>query len=769
MKSRARSATTRKSRRPAALAWSAALAFGAGTAQGTTWTTSADFAAGILTGVEGASVADQLQLERELRSYDFLWIPMSGRGTVLRVDARTGAIAGEYRTAPDGRGRDPSRTAVDAAGNVWVGNRGETAATGGSVVQLGLVLGGTRVRRNADGSTTADPAGAYLAPPFDYCSCRDRNGDGLVRTSRGARDVLAWPDAGDGAGGAEAWVENAEDECIRLYQRTSSPATHHVSVAPSGDVWVGSFPGAVFDRLDGANGRILETVPMPAGGYGGYIDADGILWSSSYSRNLLLRYDTRSGESHTTPVTWSYGLAPDAAGHVWNTMWSANTVAKLDQNGNMLSGFPSPSYGGGSSGVVVTPDGQVWIANANTNTVTRLAGDGALLKRLTVASGPQALDLDRNGKLWVVSKVASTAQRIDPRGGSDGLGAVDLTVTLGSGLGPQPYGSMSGSVVGGMRLASGAWSVVEDGRRTGAAWGELVWTSAEPSGTRLDVRVRAADSEAALAGANWVAVANGADLRLRGVRGRYLAIEVGFSRLPAVDASPVLFDVAISTNTPPDCAAAQPSVEEIWPPDQRMVAVEVLGLTDPDGDPVQCTITGITQDEPVVGRGAGATVPDGEGVGSGQARLRAERAGNGSGRTYEIHFLAEDGRGGECRGTVRVCVPHDRGGGRDCAGGPQIYDSTADPGLESWLYPNPFNPVTTIGYVLSRDANVRLAVYDVLGRAVRVLVQGSQPAGEHRILWDGRDAQGQSMSSGVYVYRLDAGTLHQSGRMLLVK
>ncbi|MBC7187919.1 MAG: T9SS type A sorting domain-containing protein [Calditrichaeota bacterium] len=71
-------------------------------------------------------------------------------------------------------------------------------------------------------------------------------------------------------------------------------------------------------------------------------------------------------------------------------------------------------------------------------------------------------------------------------------------------------------------------------------------------------------------------------------------------------------------------------------------------------------------------------------------------------------------------------------------------------------YPNPFNPTTTIVYALPRSSRVTLEVYNLLGQCVRTLVDETEPPGVHRVLWDGRDANGQQVSSGCYFYRLVA-------------
>ncbi|MBN1814800.1 MAG: hypothetical protein JXA14_23375 [Anaerolineae bacterium] len=127
-------------------------------------------------------------------------------------------------------------------------------------------------------------------------------------------------------------------------------------------------------------------------------------------------------------------------------------------------------------------------------------------------------------------------------------------------------------------------------------------------------------------------------------------------------------------NQPPVCSDAAPSVEQIWPANHKFETIEILGVIDPDGDPVSITVTGIHQDEPVDGEGDGSHVPDGRGVGSTTAEVRAERQGDSDGRVYHVEFLADDGRGGTCTGEVLVGVPHDK---KDTAvdGGP-LYDST---------------------------------------------------------------------------------------------
>ena len=84
-------------------------------------------------------------------------------------------------------------------------------------------------------------------------------------------------------------------------------------------------------------------------------------------------------------------------------------------------------------------------------------------------------------------------------------------------------------------------------------------------------------------------------------------------------------------------------------------------------------------------------------------------------------------------------------------------------------HPNPFNPATTISFVLPERARVTLAIYDVEGRHVRTLVDQVLAAGKNEATWDGADDRGNRMSSGVYVYRLKTEKQSLTGKMVLLK
>ena len=88
-------------------------------------------------------------------------------------------------------------------------------------------------------------------------------------------------------------------------------------------------------------------------------------------------------------------------------------------------------------------------------------------------------------------------------------------------------------------------------------------------------------------------------------------------------------------------------------------------------------------------------------------------------------------------------------------------------------YPNPFNPTTEISFALPKDAEVKLTIYNILGKEVKTLYAGKKSAGIYTLTWDGTNDLGVKLSSGVYIYRLEAKAngerFVQTRRMLMLK
>ncbi|MCB0304982.1 MAG: T9SS type A sorting domain-containing protein [Calditrichaeota bacterium] len=84
-------------------------------------------------------------------------------------------------------------------------------------------------------------------------------------------------------------------------------------------------------------------------------------------------------------------------------------------------------------------------------------------------------------------------------------------------------------------------------------------------------------------------------------------------------------------------------------------------------------------------------------------------------------------------------------------------------------YPNPFNPTTQIRFALPQAENVSLRIYDVAGQLIKTLISGNMDAGYYNIQWDGSNQYGSKVASGIYLYRITAGSFVQTKKMILMK
>lgn len=84
-------------------------------------------------------------------------------------------------------------------------------------------------------------------------------------------------------------------------------------------------------------------------------------------------------------------------------------------------------------------------------------------------------------------------------------------------------------------------------------------------------------------------------------------------------------------------------------------------------------------------------------------------------------------------------------------------------------YPNPFNPSTTINYSIDKQNDVKINIYDINGRLIKTLEENDAFPGEHNVIWDGTNTKGERVSSGTYLYQLNAGSTVENKKMILLK
>jgi hypothetical protein len=84
-------------------------------------------------------------------------------------------------------------------------------------------------------------------------------------------------------------------------------------------------------------------------------------------------------------------------------------------------------------------------------------------------------------------------------------------------------------------------------------------------------------------------------------------------------------------------------------------------------------------------------------------------------------------------------------------------------------WPNPFNPETTIEFALPKPSQVKIQIYDVLGQLVRTLVNEPMAAGVTTVKWDGRNEENRLLSTGIYLYRIEAGNFVATRKLMLMR
>jgi hypothetical protein len=184
-------------------------------------------------------------------------------------------------------------------------------------------------------------------------------------------------------------------------------------------------------------------------------------------------------------------------------------------------------------------------------------------------------------------------------------------------------------------------------------------------------------------------------------------------------------------------------------------------------------------------------------------KLRAERNAWGNGRVYTVNLQVSDPSGNVATAAFKVTVPKNSYGcgapvddgpvytvNSNCAGSsspsvtsndvedePSTQEETA--GTQTSImpdgfallqnYPNPFNPETQIRFELPDARHVVIKIFNSLGSEVRTLADGEYAAGRHELRWDGQNAQGEKVPSGVYFYQMRSSNFKETKSMLLAK
>ena len=421
-----------------------------------------------------------------------IWVPNSDEDTVSRWDTRTGKELARYYV-----GENPSRTAVDLDGNVWVGNRGDGIASH-----------------------------IYT----DLRDCVDRNQDGVIQTSRDLN--------GDGRiTGAEmvraSFEDPLADECVHCQVRVgnSSDLVRGVGVDADNFAWLGTWNSRELYKVDPVSCEIVASMattnPTTGGNatpvYGLAIDGDGFLYTSSYTNDCVVRVDTREArvlEQICDPPT-RYGMAAGPDGRIWYAGYN-NTIISWDQENRIWTQYTPPdTVVSQTTGMVVDNDGRVYSADYGAHQLVRFdpeAGGGtwAFFRTNRPPSGfasqsnPRGVTIDAEGHVWGICRGSSGLVEFSEDG--EWLGSYDIRRVdrPDQGTGPYSYSDNTGFQLFNIVSREGRWRDVLD---LGAPVRllELETMAYVPEGTSIEVQVRAGVDEASLSAAEWTEYVDAVD------------------------------------------------------------------------------------------------------------------------------------------------------------------------------------------------------------------------------------------------------------------
>ncbi len=352
--------------------------------------------------------------------FSYIWVANSPQGTVSKIDTQGGVELARYTSGPPGS-TDPSRTSVSGNG------------------KFAVVV-------NRNGGITMISA--------EEEGCVDSNNNGMIDTSAGPNDVMAW-------GTDECVIWNADlpgsgSDGPRPVSWTigeQNPLTCEYSL---GDVWVGWYDQGAntgsFRLLEGATGNTLDDVDVPNwsgmtwGPYGGAIDSENNFWVTGWGESgpvVKIDGETHEATHYGNPGGWIYGMGLDLSGNTYAAGCGTANVYRFDKQAETWSTIGNV---GGSClrGLQVDSDGVAWIAK---NGPCGLAAIDTLTDPPTIIDGdiplagcgtPVGVSIDAEGFVWVVDQGVSRAFKVDP----DTYQIVD---DVGGLQNPYTYSDMTGA------------------------------------------------------------------------------------------------------------------------------------------------------------------------------------------------------------------------------------------------------------------------------------------------------------------------------------
>ncbi len=503
----------------------------------------------------------------------FAWIANNDQNTVSKFDTRTGKEVGRYhgaipidgRTRPDGvvgfanglrgnEGNNPSRTAVDLYGDVWVANR--AASTQGSVTKI-FNSKAFCIDRNRNGVINTS---------------EDKNNDGAISTNPADGEMIFPTDWNDA---------NQYDECIAFSTPVGPPGNGTIKAramaisagieGSPGDIWVGVHNENSVVKLDPFTGQQVPVnaagqmrIVLPFGPYGAAIDSQQRLWvvSSGLTPARLALINTGAGtlvRGDIVPpgTSGAYGIAVDGKDRVWVAGWSAGAKAfrytHPTGTGSTLGAWQEFDFTNAVSqistrirrprGIAADDQGFIWMSsdlNTNNTAASQLIafnGDTGAIRRFnypgvgmvdfidaTDSRTNQAIGvgLDTDGNAWVNNRSGNAMRILRDTG--------EILRTAQQGPGLYTYSDFTGYQLRNFTAPLGSFrQTFNSPCGPDTIWRYLVWDAVVPPRTSIQAFVTASNDQAELTNPllkKGPFTSSPADLRAAGVpKGRYLRVE----------------------------------------------------------------------------------------------------------------------------------------------------------------------------------------------------------------------------------------------------
>ena len=541
--------------------------------QSTTYDVAADFNQGDLFNTD--VVTDDLQLTQDFRALPVLWIANAGEDTVSKFDPVTGNELARYRTFVLGggdvgpllgahgshEGPAPSRTSVDAKGNVYVLNRHfETTLGfdgGPKPASLMKILASGGIDRNNNGI-------------IDTAS--DLNNNGSIDPAElfnignpATPDLLGNPGLVDFSP-VDGFVDEAGilDERI-AWIRLIGPVSglgRSLSIAPNGNVWVGLFNAKAYYEID-PDGNTVQgplstgshtpygSLVQNVGDQNGDLIPDGIIWSASLNTSIA-RIESWTGnvQIFTAPGGFAsnYGIALGDDSLFLGSNLVGGQPYKFHIPSLTFQTIPFNPAAVFGKGISIDGLGDVFISGSSSpeKGATKIDVNGNIIWTSpqfggAVNTNQRGAIVDSNNDVWIIALNDNKLLKYD---GSTGA----PVLARNTGAKPYTYSDASGLALI-RENPSGFWTVIFDSGAPNTRVESVSWADSLPANTTLDVEVRGHNIDVSNANYESVAASGGAPAST--VIGQYIELRVSLADLFSAGISPVLDNITLEYNLAP--------------------------------------------------------------------------------------------------------------------------------------------------------------------------------------------------------------------------